>query len=140
MWKEQNKHTNFVDDFRCIVDLVEAQKTSFKNNLVLMSYVVHVTAVVEGDIDKIEGLINQYRYKCLENQPGMQQFYVCRHLEQQNVFLYTQIFKDQEAHQSHLEGDDPKWFFQQMEDHEFSFQGQWVAGMEIESSSGQILN
>ena len=38
-----------------------------------MSYVVHVTAVVEGDIDKIEGLINQYRYKCLENQPGMQQ-------------------------------------------------------------------
>jgi hypothetical protein len=27
-----------------------------------------------------------------------------------------------------------------MEDHEFSFQGQWVAGMEIESSSGQILN
>ena len=73
-----------------------------------MSYVVHVTAVVEGDIDKIEGLINQYRYKCLENQPGMQQFYVCRHLEQQNVFLYTQIFKDQEAHQSHLEGDDPK--------------------------------
>ena len=52
-----------------------------------MSYVVHVTAVVEGDIDKIEGLINQYRYKCLENQPGMQQFYVCRHLEQQNVFL-----------------------------------------------------
>ena len=115
-------------------------KTSFKKNLVLMSYVVHVTAVVEGDIDKIEGLINQYRYKCLENQPGMQQFYVCRHLEQQNVFLYTQIFKDQEAHQSHLEGDDPKWFFQQMEDHEFSFQGQWVAGMEIESSSGQILN
>ena len=79
-----------------------------------MSYVVHVTAVVEGDIDKIEGLINQYRYKCLENQPGM--------------------------HQSHLEGVDPKWFFQQMEDHEFSFQGQWVAGMEIESSSGQILN
>ena len=105
-----------------------------------MSYVVHVTAVVEGDIDKIEGLINQYRYKCLENQPGMQQFYVCRHLEQQNVFLYTQIFKDQEAHQSHLEGDDPKWFFQQMEDHEFSFQGQWLAGIEIESSSGQILN
>ena len=46
-----------------------------------MSYVVHVTAVVEGDIEKIEGLINQYRYKCLENQPGMQQFYVCRHLE-----------------------------------------------------------
>ena len=105
-----------------------------------MSYVVHVTAVVEGDIDKIEGLINQYRYKCLENQPGMQHFYVCRHLEQQNVFLYTQIFKDQKAHQSHLEGDDPKGFFHQMEDHEFSFQGQWVAGMEIESSSGQILN
>ena len=139
MWKEQNKHTNFVDDFRCIVDIVETQKHLLKY-LVLMSYVVHVTAVVEGDIDKIEGLINQYRYKCLENQPGMQQFYVCRHLEQQNVFLYTQIFKDQEAHQSHLEGDDPKWFFQQMEDHEFSFQGQWVAGMEIESSSGQILN
>ena len=139
MWKEQNKYTNFVDDLRCTVDLVEAQNTSFKKQH-LMSYVVHVTAVVEGDIDKIEGLINQYRYKCLENQPGMQQFYVCRHLEQQNVFLYTQIFKDQEAHQSHLEGDDPKWFFQQMEDHEFSFQGQWVAGMEIESSSGQILN
>ena len=104
-----------------------------------MSYVVHVTAVVEGDIDKIEGLINQYRYKCLENQPGMQQFYVCRHLEQQNVFLYTQIFNDQEAHQSHLEGDDPKWFFKQMEDHEFSFQGQWVAGMEIESSKNSSV-
>ena len=105
-----------------------------------MTYIVHVTAVVEGDLERIEQLIDEYRYTCLENQPGMKQFFVCRAADNPNVFLYTQIFKDQEAHQSHLEGDDPKWFFQQMEDHEFSFQGQWVAGMEIESSSGQVLN
>ena len=56
------------------------------------------------------------------------------------VFLYTQVFKDQDAHKDHLEGDDPKWFFEQMADMEFNFQGQWVAGIEIESSIGQILN
>ena len=105
-----------------------------------MTYVIHVTAVVEGDLEQIEALINEYRYKCLENQPGMEQFLVCRHLEQKNVFLYTQIFKDQEAHKAHLEGSDPKWFFQQMEEKRFSFQGQWVAGQEIESSTGQVLN
>ena len=52
-----------------------------------MSYVVHVTAVVEGDLEQIEILINNYRYKCLENQSGMEQFFVCRNLEQNNVFL-----------------------------------------------------
>ena len=41
-----------------------------------MSYVVHVTAVVEGDLDQIEILINDYRCKCLENQIGMEQFFV----------------------------------------------------------------
>ena len=105
-----------------------------------MSYVVHVTAVVEGDLEQIEILINDYRYKCLENQIGMEQFFVCRSVEQKNVFLYTQVFKDQDAHRVHLEGDDPKWFFEQMEDKKFNFQGQWVAGTEIESSVGQVLN
>ena len=57
-----------------------------------MSYIVHVSAVVEGDLDEIEVLINEYRYQCLENQPGMDHFYVCRHMDQNNVFLYTQIF------------------------------------------------
>jgi len=105
-----------------------------------MTYIVHVTAVVEGDLERIEELINEYRYNCLENQSGMKGFYVCRVADHPNVFLYTQIFKDQDAHHSHLEGEDPKWFFQQMEENEFSFQGQWVAGTEIESSVGQILN
>ena len=105
-----------------------------------MSYVVHVTAVVEGDLEQIEILINDYRYKCLENQIGMEQFYVCRSVEQKNVFLYTQVFKDQDAHRVHLEGDDPRWFFEQMEDKKFNFQGQWVAGTEIDSSVGQVLN
>jgi quinol monooxygenase YgiN len=105
-----------------------------------MSYVVHVTAVVEGDLEQIESLINDYRYKCLENQSGMEQFFVCRNVEQKNVFLYTQIFKDKQAHKIHLEGNDPKWFFEQMEESNFNFQGQWVAGIEIESSEGQVLN
>ena len=105
-----------------------------------MSYVVHVTAVVEGDLEKIEILINDYRYKCLENQSGMDQFFVCRNAEQKNVFLYTQVFKDKQAHKTHLEGNDPKWFFEQMEENNFDFQGQWVAGIEIESSEGQVLN
>ena len=105
-----------------------------------MSYVVHVTAIVEGDLEQIEILINDYRYRCLENQSGMEQFLVCRSVEQTNVFLYTQVFKDQDAHIVHLEGDDPKWFFEQMADMEFNFQGQWVAGIEIESSLGHILN
>ena len=105
-----------------------------------MSYVVHVTAVVEGDLEQIEILINDYRHKCLENQSGMEQFFVCKSLEHKNVFLYTQVFKDQNSHKMHLEGDVPKWFFQQMEDKSFDFQGQWVAGIEIESSVGQILN
>ena len=38
-----------------------------------MSYVVHVTAIVEGDLEQIEILINDYRYRCLENQSGMEQ-------------------------------------------------------------------
>jgi hypothetical protein len=96
-----------------------------------MSYVVHVTAVVEGDLEKIEILINDYRYKCLENQSGMDQFFVCRN---------AQVFKDKQAHKIHLEGNDPKWFFEQMEENSFDFQGQWVAGIEIESSEGQVLN
>ena len=105
-----------------------------------MSYIVHVSAVVEGDLDEIESLINEYRYKCLENQPGMEQFFVCRHTEQDNVFLYTQLFLDQEAHKLHIEGEDPKWFFEQMAEKSFQFQGQWVAGQEIESSAGLVLN
>ena len=105
-----------------------------------MSYVVHVTAVVEGDLEEIEILINDYRHKCLENQTGMEQFFVCRSAEHKNVFLYTQVFKDKDAHKIHLEGDDPRWFFEQMEDKNFNFEGQWVAGTEIESSVGQILN
>ena len=56
-----------------------------------MSYIVHVSAVVEGDLDEIEALINEYRYLCLENQPGMEHFYVCRHIDQNNVFLYTTL-------------------------------------------------
>jgi hypothetical protein len=40
-----------------------------------MTYIVHVTAVVKGDLDRIEQLINEYRYICLENQPGMKQFF-----------------------------------------------------------------
>ena len=63
-----------------------------------MSYIVHVTAVVEGDLEQIEALINEYRYNCLQNQPGMESFYVCRPLDQPNVFLYTQVFKDVDAH------------------------------------------
>ena len=59
-----------------------------------MSYIVHVTAVVEGDLEQIEALINEYRYNCLQNQPGMESFYVCRPLDQPNVFLYTQVFKE----------------------------------------------
>jgi len=105
-----------------------------------MSYVVHVTAVVEGDLEQIEILMNDYRHKCLENQSGMEQFFICRSLEQKNVFLYTQVFKDQDSHKIHLEGEDPQWFFEQMQDNNFNFQGQWVAGTEIESSLGQILN
>lgn len=105
-----------------------------------MSYIVHVTAVVEGNIDQIEALMNEYRYNCLANQPGMEQFFICRHLEQENVFLYTQVFKDAEAHKAHMEGGDPQWFFSQMEENSFRFQGRWVAGQEIDSSSGQILN
>ena len=50
------------------------------------------------------------------------------------------MFKDLDAHKVHLEGDDPKWFFEQMADMEFNFQGQWVAGIEIDSSVGQVLN
>jgi len=73
-----------------------------------MSYVIHVTAVVEGDLDQIEILMNDYRWKCLENQIGMEQFFVCRSVEQKNVFLYTQVFTDQAAHKVHLEGEDPK--------------------------------
>ena len=61
-------------------------------------------------------------------------------MEQNNVFLYTQVFKAQDAHKTHLEVDDPKWFFEQMAEMEFNFQGQWVAGTEIESSVGHILN
>ena len=105
-----------------------------------MSYVVHVTAVVEGDLDQIEILINDYRCKCLENQIGMEQFFACRSVEQKNVFLYTQVFTDQAAHKVHLEGEHPKWFFEQMSEKKFEFQGQWVAGTEIDSSVGHVLN
>ncbi|HJP06908.1 MAG: hypothetical protein CL395_09285 [Acidiferrobacteraceae bacterium] len=106
-----------------------------------MTYIVHVTAVVEGDLDKIEALINEYRYTCLQNQPGMKQFYVCRPLDHPNIFLYTQVFVDIDAHQAHIEGDDPKTFFAKMEAEGFQFQGRWMAGKEIDSvPEGQFLN
>ena len=41
-----------------------------------MTYIVHVTAVVEGDLHRIEALIDEYRHTCLKNQAGMDQFYV----------------------------------------------------------------
>ena len=95
---------------------------------------------IHENLEQIEILINNYRYKCLENQSGMEQFFVCRNLEQNNVFLYTQVFKNKQAHKIHLEGSDPKWFFEQMEENNYNFQGQWVAGIEIESSEGKVLN
>jgi|TARA_Y100000310_G_scaffold139161_1_gene138409 quinol monooxygenase YgiN len=106
-----------------------------------MSYIVHVTAVVKGDLERIEALINDYRYNCLQNQPGMKSFFVCRSLDQPNVFLYTQVFKDADAHKVHIEGDDPKTFFAKMEAENFHFQGRWMAGQEIDSvPSGHLLN
>ena len=106
-----------------------------------MTYIVHVTAVVEGDLERIEELINEYRYHCLQNQPGMKGFYVCRPADHPNVFLYTQIFKDIGAHRTHIEGDDPRIFFAKMEDEGFEFQGRWMAGKEIDSvPDGQLLN
>ena len=106
-----------------------------------MSYIVHVTAVVEGDLEQIEALINEYRYNCLQNQPGMESFYVCRPLDQPNVFLYTQVFKDVDAHKAHIDGDDPKTFFAKMEAEDFQFQGRWMAGQEINSvPKGHLLN
>ena len=106
-----------------------------------MTYIVHVTAVVEGDLDRIEQLIDEYRYTCLENQPGMKQFFECRAADNPNVFLYTQIFTDADAHRTHLEGDDPQNFFAKMEDEGFQFQGRWMAGKEIDSlPEGQWLN
>ncbi len=106
-----------------------------------MSYIVHVTAVVEGDLDRIELLINEYRYNCLANQPGMEQFLVCRPADQPNVFLYTQRFRDAEAHKAHIEGNDPREFFEKMEEENFQFQGRWMAGREIDSvPKGQLLN
>ena len=80
-----------------------------------MTYIVHVTAVVEGDLDRIEQLIDEYRYTCLENQPGMKQFFVCRAADNPNVFLYTQIFTDADAHRAHIEGNDPQNFFAKMD-------------------------
>ena len=106
-----------------------------------MTYIVHVTAVVEGDLHRIEALIDEYRYSCLQNQPGMEQFYVCRSLQEDNVFLYTQIFKDGEAHKAHLEGGDPQRFFDKMAEQGFRFQGQWIAGVEIDTPPpGRGLN
>ena len=96
-----------------------------------MPYIVHVTAIVEGDLNRIEAFIDEYRYNCLKNQPGMEQFYVCRSIQEDNVSLYTQIFKDAEAHKAHLEGSDPQQFFEKMAENGLRFQGQWIAGREI---------
>ena len=106
-----------------------------------MTYIVHVTAVVDGDLDRIEELISDYRYQCLENQPGMKNFYVCRAVDNPNIFLYTQIFTDMEAHRAHIEGNDPKKFFSKMEAEGFQFQGRWMGGKEIDSApDGELLN
>jgi quinol monooxygenase YgiN len=106
-----------------------------------MTYIVHVTAVVEGDLERIEELINEYRYNCLQNQSGMKGFYVCRPADHPNIFLYTQIFKDIDAHRAHIESDDPRNFFAKMEEEGFEFQGRWMAGKEIDSvPDGQLLN
>ena len=91
-----------------------------------MTYIVHVTAVVEGDLDRIEQLINEYRYACLEHQPGMKHFFVCRAMDNPNVFLYTQIFTDADAHRAHIEGDDPKTFSSKMDEEGCQFQGRWM--------------
>jgi quinol monooxygenase YgiN len=71
----------------------------------------------------------------------MKQFFVSRVTDNPNVFLYTQIFISADAHQAHIEGNDPKNFFAQMEEEGFQFQGRWVAGKEIDSApEGQWLN
>ena len=71
----------------------------------------------------------------------MESFYVCRPLDQPNVFLYTQVFKDVDEHKAHIDGDDPKTFFAKMEAEDFQFQGRWMAGQEINSvPKGQLLN
>ena len=76
-----------------------------------MSYIVHVTAVVEGNLDQIEALINEYRYNCLQNQPGMESFYVCRTTDQPNVVLYTKAFKDTDEHEVHIDRSYTNTFF-----------------------------
>ena len=106
-----------------------------------MTYIVHVTAVVEGDLHRIEALIDEYRHTCLKNQAAMDQFYVCQYIQEDNVFLYTQIFKNAEAHKAHMEGGDPQRFFEKMAEQGFRFQGQWIAGKEIDTPpAGYELN
>ena len=55
--------------------------------------------------------------------------------------LAKQIFKDAEAHKTHLEGGDPQRFFDRMAEQGFRFQGQWIAGIEIDTPpAGSVLN
>ena len=63
-----------------------------------MTYIVHVTAVVEGELHRVEALIDEYRYSCLQNQPGMDQFYVCRSLQEDNVSFCTPKYSKMPKH------------------------------------------
>ncbi len=90
-----------------------------------MSYVIHVTAVVEGDLDQIEILMNDYRWKCLENQIGMEQFFVCRSVEQEKLFFSTRRYLQIRQHTKCIsEGEDPKWFLNRCTENNSNFKGQ----------------
>ncbi|GIT63561.1 MAG: hypothetical protein Ct9H300mP21_11070 [Pseudomonadota bacterium] len=62
-------------------------------DLIQMSYVVHVTAVVEGDLDQIEILIKITVANVWKTRLEGKQFFACRSVEQKNVFLYTRYLQ-----------------------------------------------
>ena len=67
-----------------------------------MSYVVVIRIQVEGDPSEYESLIQDFRFECLAENSGMEEFRICSAEDDEQGFLVVQIFISEDAHQQHM--------------------------------------
>ena len=105
-----------------------------------MSYVVAIRIQLEGDANIFREIMMQYREDCLSSEKGMEQFLICCVTDDNKGFLLLEVFKDQEAHQLHSEGEDLKNLIQSMQVKNMRMEVMMMGGEEIEPEDKPILN
>ena len=57
---------------------------------------------VEGYPSEYESLIQDFRFECLAENSGMEEFRICSAEDDEQGFLVVQIFTSEDAHQHHM--------------------------------------